>query len=260
MQVACLLALPGASTRLELFQADLLDIGSFDPCVRGANYVFHTASPFVTSNITDAQAQLHVPALEGTRHVFGSIARAVEAGNQAPRVVLTSSVAAIIGKPTDKEGCFDEDDWNFSSKAEGGSGARADCGWGWVRRRRDRQRSQSSRIGGGCASVWRWGGAPVDLRRGGRMQSAVRRHSSTPHRAHTGSPPGDGLDIYRYSKLIAEREAWALAARQQLELATILPSFIVGPPRTPRVDGESLRNMKQVRWRMRSVMWRVRVG
>merc|ERR1712060_393006 len=28
-------------------------------------------------------------------------------------------------------------------------------------------------------------------------------------------------------------------------MGTILPSFIVGPPRTPRSDGESLRSMKQ---------------
>ena len=83
-----------------------------------------------------------------------------------------------MGKPTDKEGCFDEDDWNYTSTAE-------------------------------------------------------------------GSPPGDGIDMYRYSKLVAEREAWALAGAQGLELSTIMPSFIVGPPRTPRTDGESLRNMKQ---------------
>ena len=47
--------------------------------------------------------------------------------------------------------------------------------------------------------------------------------------------------------MVAEREAWRLAAEQQLRLSTILPSFIVGPPRTPRTDGESLRNMRQVR-------------
>eukprot|EP00964_Phaeocystis_antarctica_P012564 scaffold6934_cov66-Phaeocystis_antarctica.AAC.1 len=36
-----------------------------------------------------------------------------------------------------------------------------------------------------------------------------------------------------------------LKQEQQLQLSTILPSFIVGPPRTPRTDGESLRNMRQ---------------
>ena len=99
-------------------------------------------------------------------------------GGSKPGVVLTSSVAAVFGRPADKpaDQPFDEDDWNRSSTAE-------------------------------------------------------------------GNPPGDGLDLYRYSKLIAEREAWALAERHGLALATICPAFIVGPPRTPRTDGESLRNM-----------------
>jgi hypothetical protein len=53
--------------------------------------------------------------------------------------------------------------------------------------------------------------------------------------------------VPRPSKVVAEREAWRLAAAQQLQLSSILPSFIVGPPRTPRTDGESLRNMRQVK-------------
>ena len=169
---AHLKTLPHADSRLRLYEADLLAQGAFDGCVTGADVVFHTASPFVTSNITAPQQQLFDPALEGTRNVFSSIERT----GGRPRVVLTSSIAAMLGKPTDKESCFDEDDWNFSSTPE-------------------------------------------------------------------GSPPGDGLDMYRYSKLIAEREAWALAARHGLELSTICPSFIMGPPRTPRLDGESVSNM-----------------
>ena len=176
---SCLLNLPGAdSSRLTLLEADLLDEGAFDGCVAGARYVFHTASPFVTNNITDPGLQLIGPALNGTRNVFGSIRRAVERGAPPPRVVLTSSIAALLGRPDDKAGCFDESDWNLSSRPE-------------------------------------------------------------------GNPQGDGLDMYRYSKVAAEREAWRLAEEQQLELATILPSFIMGPPRTPRTDGESLRNMRQ---------------
>lgn len=176
---ACLHDLPGASSEsLTLFEANLLDEGAFDECVAGAKYVFHTASPFVTSNITDPQSQLVRPAVDGTRNVFGSIARAVASGHQRPRVVVTSSVAAMLATFADKDSCFDESDWNTLSRAE-------------------------------------------------------------------GNPPGDGLDMYRFSKVAAEREAWAQAAAQQLELATVLPSFIVGPPRTPRTDGESLRNMRQ---------------
>lgn len=178
---ACLTGLPKASLgeTLTLHEADLQDERAFDECVKDVDYVFHTASPFVTENITDPHKQLIAPSLEGTRNVFSSIQRSVARGvAPKPRVVLTSSVAAVMGKAADKEGCFDETDWNYTSTAE-------------------------------------------------------------------GSPPGDGIDMYRYSKLVAEKEAWALAAKQGLELSTIMPSFIVGPPRTPRTDGESLRNMKQ---------------
>jgi len=175
----CLLSLPGAhSARLTLFEADLLDEGAFDGCVAGARYVFHTASPFVTSNISDPELQLIAPALNGTRNVFGSIGRSIAMGAAPPRVVLTSSVAAVMGTPADKASCFDESDWNLSSQAG-------------------------------------------------------------------GNPPGHGLDMYRYSKVVAEREAWRLAGLQELEMASILPSFIVGPPRTPRADSESLLNMRQ---------------
>jgi nucleoside-diphosphate-sugar epimerase len=170
-RVAHLTSLPQAS-RLRLSEADLLSPGAFDGCVAGADVVFHTASPFITSNITDAQRQLYDPSLEGTRNVFASIGRS----GGTPRFVLTSSVAAVLGKATDKATCFDEDDWNFSSTPE-------------------------------------------------------------------GNPPGDGLDMYRYSKLLAEREAWTLAAQHGCEMASICPSFIMGPPRTPRLDGESISNM-----------------
>ena len=47
--------LPGARDRLELYEANLLTPGSYDKCLEGATYVFHTASPFVTDGITDVQ-------------------------------------------------------------------------------------------------------------------------------------------------------------------------------------------------------------
>ncbi len=41
--VAYLRMLPHAAERLELLEADLLDVGSFDSAVLGCEYVFHTA-------------------------------------------------------------------------------------------------------------------------------------------------------------------------------------------------------------------------
>ena len=117
---ACLLELPGATAdTLELFEADLLDDGAFNDSVAGARCVFHTASPFVTSNISDPELELIAPALSGTRNVFGSISRSVAMGGAPPRVVLTSSVAALMGSAADKPSYFDEADWNRSSRAAG---------------------------------------------------------------------------------------------------------------------------------------------
>ena len=49
-----LLALDGAKERLHLFQADLIEEGSFDTVVDGCEGVFHTASP-VQFSATDPQ-------------------------------------------------------------------------------------------------------------------------------------------------------------------------------------------------------------
>jgi hypothetical protein len=42
-----LLQLPGASDRLKLVSAELLELGCFDEVVQGCDGVFHTASPIV---------------------------------------------------------------------------------------------------------------------------------------------------------------------------------------------------------------------
>ncbi|KAH9534830.1 hypothetical protein CY35_17G024000 [Sphagnum magellanicum] len=85
-----LLQLPGASDRLKLFSADLLEPGSFDEAVAGCDGVFHVASPIIVQAITDPQAQFIEPAVNGTLNVLASCAKA-----HTRRVVLTSSVAAI---------------------------------------------------------------------------------------------------------------------------------------------------------------------
>ncbi|KAI8545874.1 hypothetical protein RHMOL_Rhmol07G0071400 [Rhododendron molle] len=85
-----LLALDGAKERLHLFQADLLEEGSFDSIVDGCEGVFHTASP-VQFSVTDPQAELIDPALKGTINVLRSCAKVPS----VKRVVLTSSLAAV---------------------------------------------------------------------------------------------------------------------------------------------------------------------
>lgn len=79
-------ALPG---KLTLHEADLLKKGSFDEIVKGADYVFHMASPFLSS-WEDTQKELVEPALSGTTTVLESVAKSKDT---VRRVVLTSSLA-----------------------------------------------------------------------------------------------------------------------------------------------------------------------
>lgn len=92
-----------------------------------------------------------------------------------------------MGKPTDKQECFDEDDWNFSSRPDGGG---------------------APHHAAPRSSFPQPGPTPPVLVRAWTSSSAA------------------GLDSYRYSKLAAEKEAWKLAAEMGLHLATVLPSFI----------------------------------
>lgn len=50
-----LMELDGAKQRLQLFKAELLEAGSFDPVVHGCRGVFHTASPVILSDTADPQ-------------------------------------------------------------------------------------------------------------------------------------------------------------------------------------------------------------
>jgi dihydroflavonol-4-reductase len=106
---AYLLELPGASERLELVSADLLDPPSFGAAVAGCDYVMHTASPYAL-DVEDPQRDLVEPAVTGTHAVLEACKRA----EGVRRVVVTSSMAAITDEP-DSERVLTEDDWNEKS-------------------------------------------------------------------------------------------------------------------------------------------------
>ncbi len=104
--------------RLELFEADLNTNGSFDTAMRDCELVIHTASPFFISGFKDAKRELVDPAVNGTRSVL-------EGANRTPsvkRIVLTSSVAAIMGDNVDarkhENQTMTEEDWNESSSVD----------------------------------------------------------------------------------------------------------------------------------------------
>lgn len=95
-KTAHLTTLPGADERLKLFEADLLKAGSFDEALAGCSACYHTASPFFNDGVTDPEAQLIRPAVEGTLNVLNSCK-----SQGVKTIVVTSSTAAVYGR---KEG------------------------------------------------------------------------------------------------------------------------------------------------------------
>lgn len=104
--VAALVSAQGLDTaRMDYALADLGSDQCWDEAVDGCTGVFHMASPFplaVPKNPDD----LILPAKEGTLRVLGA---ARNAG--IPRVILTSSIAAIAYGQPPRQTKFTEDDW-----------------------------------------------------------------------------------------------------------------------------------------------------
>ena len=103
--------------KLKLYEADLMQDGSFEEAMKECEIVFHTASPFFISGIKDAEKELVVPAKRGTSNVLKQ-ANKIES---VKRIVLTSSVAAIYGDAVDSKKVpnktFTEEHWNTTSSA-----------------------------------------------------------------------------------------------------------------------------------------------
>ncbi|BCU63893.1 dihydroflavonol-4-reductase [Acinetobacter bouvetii] len=104
-----------SSGSLQLFQANLLESGSFDQAMQGCEVVLHMASPFVVTNYKDAVKDIIEPAVLGTENVLNS----VNSTESVKRVVVTSSIASTYGDAIDirqtANNEFDESHWNTSS-------------------------------------------------------------------------------------------------------------------------------------------------
>ncbi len=83
--------------QLQLFEADLLQEGSFDAAMQGCSVVVHAASPYFMHAPKDAQRELVQPAVQGTRNVLTSVNR----NPDVTRVVLTSSIVALYNDACD---------------------------------------------------------------------------------------------------------------------------------------------------------------
>ncbi|MGW1202618.1 NAD-dependent epimerase/dehydratase family protein [Streptomyces cyaneofuscatus] len=107
-------AADGSPGTLRLFASDLMREGSYKQAMQGCQTVIHTASPFVRA-VRDPQRDLVDPAVNGTRNVL----RTANDVDTVERVVLTSSVAAMIGDAQDilrlPGRTVTEETWNTTS-------------------------------------------------------------------------------------------------------------------------------------------------
>lgn len=97
----------GTSGKLELFTADLLVEGSYDRAVEGCELVCHTAA-VVQFGSKDPKKDIVDPSVDGTRNVFNSVLKA----QTAKRVVVTSSVSAVLNYFQERGKTFTEEDWH----------------------------------------------------------------------------------------------------------------------------------------------------
>ncbi|WOO83831.1 Ketoreductase azaE [Vanrija pseudolonga] len=92
---------------------DIAEPGAFDEAVKGVVGVAHTASPFHLK--ADDPDELIKPAVNGTVGILDSIKKN---NPNVKRVVITSSVAAILDDDIPKPHTYEEDHWNEYSVRE----------------------------------------------------------------------------------------------------------------------------------------------
>lgn len=78
--------------QLKLFEADLMQDGSFDAAMENCDIVMHTASPYFLDVPGDIQKELIDPAVDGTKNVLSSVNKV----ESVKRVVVTSSIVALF--------------------------------------------------------------------------------------------------------------------------------------------------------------------
>ncbi|XP_068635882.1 noscapine synthase SDR1-like [Aristolochia californica] len=102
-----LTSLPGASERLEIFEADLNAPNSFTSAIKGCMGVFHVAHPTITDPQEPIESVIKT-CVEGT---LGILQACVDS-ETVKRVVYTSSVAAVLfNKTAGYTGTADESSW-----------------------------------------------------------------------------------------------------------------------------------------------------
>ncbi|KAK8520944.1 hypothetical protein V6N13_077074 [Hibiscus sabdariffa] len=108
-KVGLLKSLPGADTKLVLFQADIYNPDEFKHAIQGCEFVFHVATPMQTSD-TQSSQEIIEAAISGVRSIGESCL-------QSPTVKRLIYTASVLGaSPLTKDGfnvksCVDESYW-----------------------------------------------------------------------------------------------------------------------------------------------------
>ncbi|XP_039022825.1 putative anthocyanidin reductase isoform X2 [Hibiscus syriacus] len=108
-KVGFLNSLPGAATKLVLFQADIYNPDEFKHAIQGCEFVFHVATPMQTTD-TQSSQEIIEAAISGVRSI-------AESCLQSPAVKRLIYTASVLGaSPLTKDGfninsCVNESSW-----------------------------------------------------------------------------------------------------------------------------------------------------
>lgn len=105
-------SLQASGSPIEIFEADLLEEGSFDEAAKGCEVVFHIASPFKIFGVKKPVKELIEPALQGTENVLSAVSKS----GSVKKVILTSSTVSIHGDAVEaSKEKLNESSWNLTS-------------------------------------------------------------------------------------------------------------------------------------------------
>jgi nucleoside-diphosphate-sugar epimerase len=234
----------GAAGRLSLFPVPTLEKRSpeLDAAVKGATYVFHVASPFRFDG--DAEADVLRPAIDGTRAVLGACAAAAE--GKPRRVVVTSSVCGecLLWSGVCMRGVYMRA-WPLASSP-----------WRALSRRRRpvfrgkkplKEKTQTSRQNKRTHAhthnpTTEKNTPAIHDMKATQPRRRAPKDSKEATDALAATKAGIQYDehdwnetsafpqeAYWVSKVEAEREAFKCAKEHDLDVATILPNFVLGP-------------------------------
>jgi len=115
-KIAHLKELPGASGTISFFAGELLQTGSYNEALAGADAVVHAAAIVEINSVSDPEAEIVRPSIDGVRNVLAS----ADSAGSIRRFIHISSILAATSFDSSPSACFSECDWNQASTASNG--------------------------------------------------------------------------------------------------------------------------------------------